>query len=154
MRGTLLRRVIRQDVDGIIPAYAGNTNVLRPMSDVWEDHPRVCGEHRYRVDHREGRRGSSPRMRGTRDDAVVVLGHDGIIPAYAGNTGRPSFNRSANRDHPRVCGEHVWTSVWNSVSSGSSPRMRGTREHGVGEDAFAGIIPAYAGNTCMLRNVP
>ena len=30
----------------------------------------------------------------------------GIIPAYAGNTGKELLNVFKEWDHPRVCGEH------------------------------------------------
>ena len=45
MRGTHEAEVASVDVDGIIPAYAGNTNKTNgaPVADA--DHPRVCGEH-------------------------------------------------------------------------------------------------------------
>ena len=65
MRGTLaLRRGLRK-LFGIIPAYAGNTfGKDAHFIGNW-DHPRVCGEHHTLSAHSVGRRGSSPRMRGT-----------------------------------------------------------------------------------------
>ena len=74
--------------------------------EIW-DHPRVCGEHPALFCAMFCTLGSSPRVRGTRDDAVVVLGHDGIIPACAGNTSAYRLVSSATWDHPRVCGEHA-----------------------------------------------
>ena len=66
MRGTLRGDEHHDHVDGIIPAYAGNTYGIDQalLLDI----------------------GSSPRMRGTpARQADTALG-DGIIPAYAGNT--------------------------------------------------------------------
>ena len=94
-----------------------------------------------------GRRGSSPRMRGTLD----ILGSDGIaagiIPAYAGNTGSFSNRDYGRRDHPRVCGEHVGSQFLGKIVEGSSPRMRGTPNPRHVNKHLGGIIPAYAGNT-------
>ena len=50
-------------------------------------------------------------------------------------------------DHPRVCGEHRFSTCLVSCRPGSSPRMRGTLDIGRHESGHAGIIPAYAGNT-------
>ena len=50
MRGTLEVHVGRPTVAGIIPAYAGNTHCMMPISAVLWDHPRVCGEHGARLD--------------------------------------------------------------------------------------------------------
>ena len=73
------------------------------------------------------RRGSSPRIRGTRPVFLLDRLHDGIIPAYAGNTSLPRPYSTRSRDHPRVCGEHP--AAMRSIGEvwGSSPRMRGTR---------------------------
>ena len=45
MRGTLARRFATHLATGIIPAYAGNTDLRRRASGHRRDHPRVCGEH-------------------------------------------------------------------------------------------------------------
>ena len=46
-------------------------------------------------------------MRGThnvKDENGVI---SGIIPAYAGNTNTEELAKLLDRDHPRVCGEHL-----------------------------------------------
>ena len=48
MRGTPDLLTGPDAVDGIIPAYAGNTRSLRPSKTERRDHPRVCGEHSLR----------------------------------------------------------------------------------------------------------
>ena len=55
--------------------------------------------------------------------------------------------KGSYRDHPRACGEHSWLRCIRPSSPGSSPRMRGTRHHGLRRHTRPGIIPAHAGNT-------
>ena len=112
---------------GIIPAYAGSTNV------VFLGRGR-CG-------------GSSPRMRGALYSSRIIFDTARIIPAYAGSTGLSRTRQWRNRDHPRVCGEHVKQVIRKARSQGSSPRMRGARHGALGDVADRGIIPAYAGST-------
>ena len=107
MRGTLAARIACQALDGIIPAYAGNTCSSESFSREHRDHPRVCGEHESYIPDADDVRGSSPRMRGTRHHGKANAVDHGIIPAYAGNTVRLSTAWPAAGDHPRVCGEHV-----------------------------------------------
>ena len=86
MRGAPDRPHGVEDGDGIIPAYAGSTRAdLSPLAPDG-DHPRVCGEHSPPPRCGARRPGSSPRMRGARDDLGGPLDGDGIIPAYAGST--------------------------------------------------------------------
>ena len=127
MRGTRYRMVFATPVCGIIPAYAGNTRAIRPWTDVSWDHPRVCGEHPELGFQRHVIMGSSPRMRGTPVTDYRGATRHGIIPAYAGNTSNWLWWRFANRDHPRVCGEHLCPAFHATTIKGSSPRMRGTQ---------------------------
>ena len=71
---------------GIIPACAGNTPSLSLLHVGFGDHPRVCGEHSYRLIVASVEQGSSPRVRGTLHHAERLSDLDGIIPACAGNT--------------------------------------------------------------------
>ena len=135
---------------GIIPAYAGNTQVLERTYNSCRDHPRVCGEHSLYNRIRQRMEGSSPRMRGTRFLRRIVVWAIGIIPAYAGNT-IPQFHMlNIPRDHPRVCGEHVGIVHRLINPKGSSPRMRGTPFCTSSLRPASRIIPAYAGNTFRL----
>ena len=89
-------------------------------------------------------------MRGTLVVAEL-LGHEsGIIPAYAGNTIHQYVSERDGRDHPRVCGEHIFHRASMYCPMGSSPRMRGTHKVGQKVTTATGIIPAYAGNTVSL----
>ena len=86
MRGTQAGSVIRIQMQGIIPAYAGNTPTRPRITNSARDHPRVCGEHTTLTPVGTGNPGSSPRMRGTQHARESTRRHVGIIPAYAGNT--------------------------------------------------------------------
>ena len=55
-------------------------------------HPRVCGEHILGADNWRGARGSSPRLRGTRQRRLPRRRKWRFIPASAGNT--PSGTRT------------------------------------------------------------
>ena len=126
MRGTPAIHIIPEILFGIIPAYAGNTRMLRHRRLACRDHPRVCGEHdvgRYKWVELTG---SSPRMRGTRGSIQIIHARTGIIPAYAGNTPTMIITARTLRDHPRVCGEHTLSGIAERTGLGSSPRMRGT----------------------------
>ena len=94
--------------------------------------------------------GSSPHTRGALAQARFELPDIGIIPAYAGSTGRGRRGRGATRDHPRIRGEHDEEPDPQPGLRGSSPHTRGAqlaahRRHGRGR-----IIPAYAGSTELV----
>ena len=89
MRGTLGGLPSTHVDDGIIPAYAGNTQSDSKTKASHSDHPRVCGEHFNAVRNATSPQGSSPRMRGTLYDSVRHGFTSRIIPAYAGNTIHP-----------------------------------------------------------------
>ena len=91
--------------------------------------------------------GSSPHARGTPALRVGVGRPDGIIPACAGNTIRPTKNGSPSGDHPRMRGEHSNPYIHEFQVEGSSPHARGTQTQLEPLEVFAGIIPACAGNT-------
>ena len=147
MRGTHSHSMVTARQHGIIPAYAGNTEVSMKCWTVPRDHPRVCGEHHAVIIFNFGVSGSSPRMRGTHPREFVAQVGEGIIPAYAGNTVNHGLAPSRHKDHPRVCGEHSAPQKSHTCKKGSSPRMRGTLPPRHCRVHSSGIIPAYAGNT-------
>ena len=57
------------------------------------------------------------------------------------------------RDHPRICGEHVGHGAHEGDCEGSSPHMRGTLASITDGTVSFGIIPAYAGNTPCRRRI-
>ena len=110
----------------------------------------MCGEHWLRAGAWSAQTGSSPHVRGTQCHTVIAILNTGIIPACAGNTSRHAAHGSACRDHPRMCGEHVWPGVIGLPHRGSSPHVRGTQASVSGVCGRSGIIPACAGNTALL----
>ena len=147
MRGTPADIPRNPRQTGIIPAYAGNTMIRLGLVRLRRDHPRVCGEHIADKMRVLAKKGSSPRMRGTRACGTRPHSPAGIIPAYAGNTRRSGSSKADSGDHPRVCGEHHLVNSRTEYGQGSSPRMRGTLQCRPKRHQPPGIIPAYAGNT-------
>ncbi len=134
-----------------IPAWAGNTNRGTsglPRSPV---HPRVGGEHGPSGRTTRAFRGSSPRGRGTLELVQGKTDKARFIPAWAGNT-RTNFSCACQTAvHPRVGGEHAFSSSARARMSGSSPRGRGTRCGHAGDTPHQRFIPAWAGNTGVIR---
>ena len=126
MRGTAGYGQAKLFPGRFIPAYAGNRIYFPDMCFPISVHPRVCGEQRLRLAHRQGRHGSSPRMRGTVNDSIPPNRIWRFIPAYAGNRQKLWRHRNRSPVHPRVCGEQHRFYLQNHINSGSSPRMRGT----------------------------
>ena len=131
----------------IIPADAGSTLCLLFCQRQCRDHPRGCGEHFVDAIIGAKNQGSSPRMRGALTEINSITENIRIIPADAGSTQQRLSSHDTAKDHPRGCGEHLFSMPKNFTHSGSSPRMRGAlpRE----SSSFAGIriIPADAGST-------
>ena len=78
---------------GIIPADAGSTRGKNFSCRIMRDHPRGCGEHTVVAVPILIGAGSSPRMRGARDDHDPCIGEIRIIPADAGSTFDPPADR-------------------------------------------------------------
>ena len=132
---------------GIIPAGAGLTllSLLRP-AHLW-DHPRGCGAHQLLYSSAARRLGSSPRVRGSRSCDRHRFPERGIIPAGAGLTQARASRRASGEDHPRGCGAHMPRRFASRLTSGSSPRVRGSLIIRHFDVVPFGIIPAGAGLT-------
>ena len=126
MRGTLLAQLIPNLVHRFIPAHAGNTGTSGSCRRATPVHPRACGEHQQQLQFHRDYRGSSPRMRGTRDRARDRDAGNRFIPAHAGNTASRKATGATSAVHPRACGEHAERLGREPRGFGSSPRMRGT----------------------------
>ena len=135
----------------IIPAHAGQTAAAIIFFMVNPDHPRACGANSLSPCTPWPDTGSSPRMRGK---LAVVAGahHTGrIIPAHAGQTAVRQHRVDGEPDHPRACGANAKGAVDGIANFGSSPRMRGKREHLPAKRLMSRIIPAHAGQTPRCR---
>ena len=154
MRGALAFYPVRPVSTGIIPADAGSTSRQGEHTQGKGDHPRGCGEHSRGSSFLKENTGSSPRMRGAHWFKFCWIIVVRIIPADAGSTGPLPGPPCESVDHPRGCGEH--TSLWHSSRHrpGSSPRMRGARGYIFQVSGDGGIIPADAGSTDQLGNLP
>ena len=113
-------------------------------------HPRVCGEHQVVRLIEVDRTGSSPRVRGTRRLSDETWFRARFIPACAGNTAASPSELRKSTVHPRVCGEHPLQASPRKSCSGSSPRVRGTREGPLFARRLRRFIPACAGNTIAV----
>ena len=91
-------------------------------------HPRVCGERTVCGVMALSPSGSSPRVRGTLSASHAAAARRRFIPACAGNAGPLTIEPSLFAVHPRVCGERGMRSFATKEGTGSSPRVRGTRE--------------------------
>ena len=116
---------------GIIPACAGNTDIVDLLACWRRDHPRMRGEHRSVPPAGVRSSGSSPHARGTQAPAALVAGRVGIIPACAGNTPVIKTGGIWQWDHPRMRGEHR-QGVWGCrISRGIIPACAGNTRHGI-----------------------
>ena len=132
---------------GITPACAGKTIRYSSQNLRCRDHPRVCGENRFRSEQHAITKGSPPRVRGKQHLRRDSLGREGITPACAGKTSRRPWASCRSRDHPRVCGENPHGAHAKCRRKGSPPRVRGKHRHPVDAVDAAGITPACAGKT-------
>ena len=147
VRGSLASASRFADCYGIIPAGAGLTRYRMTFGKSAEDHPRGCGAHDSLVRINYFEMGSSPRVRGSLLRQRRNECEEGIIPAGAGLTHRRREHHAQNGDHPRGCGAHPAFSPATMRSTGSSPRVRGSRKCRSAAQGPDGIIPAGAGLT-------
>ena len=146
-RGTRFGFWYLRSIKRFIPADAGNTIPTRVRYFGFPVHPRGRGEHGLTEAYVKLTAGSSPRTRGTLDDAIAEADRLRFIPADAGNTGSTTWNDPARPVHPRGRGEHTTFNVLGGSLGGSSPRTRGTRAHPRHRPRQHRFIPADAGNT-------
>ena len=95
--------------------------------------------------------GSSPLTRGAHRHRHRQQEHARLIPAHAGSTWAFLGVHPCGSAHPRSRGEHKQAIRQLGQEDGSSPLTRGARA--CPETAFcrAGLIPAHAGSTVLVR---
>ena len=147
MRGKRRERQVSRPHQRIIPAHAGQTCSSRSAKCLPPDHPRACGANVSSLGTASRCTGSSPRMRGKRQQFRAQVGHSRIIPAHAGQTSIWSRPARTYPDHPRACGANPCSVVRSESSAGSSPRMRGKLIECLRHNLDTRIIPAHAGQT-------
>ena len=146
-RGTPPQRPERQDERGLTPAYAGNTLTMLKVPVCITAHPRIRGEHFFRVCSHSSYSGSPPHTRGTHGLGRPLRWAGGLTPAYAGNTRGWALVVAGTWAHPRIRGEHAVPFEDASLGFGSPPHTRGTPKVPIQETPGFGLTPAYAGNT-------
>ena len=110
-----------------IPTRAGNTSIWMRARCLISVHPHASGEHSMNAPSEPWRAGSSPRERGTPNQAGFLGAVNRFIPTRAGNTlAACPFSRTS-AVHPHASGEHAACCVLLQYQSGSSPRERGTQ---------------------------
>ena len=72
--------------DRITPAYAGKSGVIQSALNLYEDHPRLCGEKLSLLKNEISAMGSPPPMRGKVSNIPTPELPLGITPAYAGKS--------------------------------------------------------------------
>ncbi len=103
-RGRRGHRADRRPRHGSIPAWAGETPAAQRHDAGGGVHPRVGGGDCMREALTYAELGPSPRGRGRRQDAFLVVRVRGSIPAWAGETGQALVRRASAGVHPRVGG--------------------------------------------------
>ena len=131
VRGAVITLLGMSLNNGIIPARAGSSFLVRCHYCSLRDHPRACGEQRPSRLPIMASSGSSPRVRGAGPLSSLAL-----PPGW---------------DHPRACGEQAFDGNLGYQPSGSSPRVRGAAWYGDVNDLPVGIIPARAGSRACTR---
>ena len=145
MRGKVPPHCCFCPAHGITPAYAGKSLWLFCCVSLPSDHPRVCGEKKNSPFQFSVNSGSPPRMRGKVSQLMISCAHNRITPAYAGKRALCPAGRTAQRDHPRVCGEKTCCAASALPNIGSPPRMRGKGPEANAVLSHQRITPAYAG---------
>ena len=105
VQGTLRQLRFRWPTCRFIPACAGNANRPFQSRSQFAVHPRVCRERGLVHDEVALRRGSSPRVQGTRWSTFRPRLYSRFIPACAGNAVALADSWLASSVHPRVCRE-------------------------------------------------
>ena len=146
-RGKEVERLLLFLLLGITPAYAGKRRREHPPQTAAEDHPRLRGEKRRRMQTAGTHIGSPPLTRGKVELLLGLILIMRITPAYAGkSTGWPWSGRGT-RDHPRLRGEKRDARKVRSAGRGSPPLTRGKGVSHARLGKAVGITPAYAGKS-------
>ena len=130
-----------------IPTGVGNTATSASARSGSSVHPHGCGEHSSVSIACRVLLGSSPRVWGTRQQDQRGRQRRRFIPTGVGNTGSADGAASARSVHPHGCGEHKIRFLREVRSSGSSPRVWGTRISSAGRYTIGWFIPTGVGNT-------
>ena len=125
VRGKRFLRTIPHQQQRITPAGAGKTDAVEHFLQLFQDHPRRCGENLDYLFRIRIVQGSPPQVRGKRRRAASCLQGSRITPAGAGKTALQAAMSQPSLDHPRRCGENRRTRCPGLNRLGSPPQVRG-----------------------------
>ena len=153
-RGKPDRRTCAPRQPRLIPAHAGKTRWAPCERSGCAAHPRSRGENLDSANPHFRTRGSSPLTRGKHSSQVQYQRQGGLIPAHAGKTCRALPRSRSTGAHPRSRGENRDIFKFYEKPPGSSPLTRGKLFNCVDHDARPGLIPAHAGKTSHVPDLP
>ena len=130
---------------GSIPACAGEPAPKPPASRQVKVYPRVCGGTSTEWATITMSHGLSPRVRGNRRRAIIIIRDNGSIPACAGEPLTATAIGRGRRVYPRVCGGTRPDCRQRKAGAGLSPRVRGNQIADQRPQLFRRSIPACAG---------
>ena len=154
VRGSLASGVDDGQMEGSIPACAGEPAVRGRRLGVLRVYPRVCGGATGMTPHPRLVLGLSPRVRGSRRPRSRPTSLEGSIPACAGEPLSKHSQCSFHGVYPRVCGGAIKQAFTVQFSWGLSPRVRGSLQHPDVRPMPFGSIPACAGEPCIPGRPP
>ena len=106
--GTPGIRCKKQGSRRITPTCVGNTILVTFLLPNFQDHPHLCGEHDLLIDLLFWTAGSPPPVWGTQSGKAFFFCYNRITPTCVGNTDLGKLAASVDRDHPHLCGEHLF----------------------------------------------
>ena len=145
VRGKVIESICVCRHFGITPACAGKSEEAPTNADAEGDHPRMCGEKLLQCTQESHHLGSPPHVRGKADGCPVSERLPGITPACAGKSESAPLVSMVFRDHPRMCGEKLYTPCMIAPKVGSPPHVRGKEISDIETAKKMGITPACAG---------
>ena len=126
VRGSRFLRRLEAAIEGSIPAGAGEPELPRFLPVAVGVYPRGCGGATTTVTMPDGRKGLSPRVRGSLGASAAGFGRIGSIPAGAGEPVTAANTMNGMRVYPRGCGGAGFWSLEMQDDQGLSPRVRGS----------------------------
>ena len=153
-RGSLDAGRDEADLDGSIPAWAGEPPSATRAERLVRVHPRVGGGANTTAAIPENKRGPSPRGRGSRTALGARRRRHGSIPAWAGEPAMTHRSFHSGTVHPRVGGGAGSSATASRDGPGPSPRGRGSRDQRPDGDGAPRSIPAWAGEPPASSTAP
>ena len=160
-RGNHGAAIGHSDVDGTIPAHAGEPRRRSPGCSPGRDYPRARGGTEPSRSVKTFQPGLSPRTRGNPAGWKKPGARTGTIPAHAGEPPASPRCSESSGDYPRARGGTPTRKREAWSPTGLSPRARGNPGIDQEDDSRLGTIPAHAGEPqdgvarlCSVRDYP